>query len=374
MEITAPTNWDYKLLKKIHTINNEKNTKTKIKEVYSSIKRSITGSARTASLIPFEVDQEYAEKYIKKTHELGLDFNYLVNSSSLSNNEYNPKYRKALVDYLKWIESTKSDYITVANPFLIDLIIKHTKLKVVLSCVTDPRSVNRANILKNDGVDRIVLSTPLNRNIKLLEKIKKSTSCKLEILANESCLFDCPYRSYHYLISSIDSQKETKVTTFDYCLIKCSIAKLTDFSQIIKSPWIRPEDVNKYSDLGIEYLKLSGRIMPTNWIKNCVKAYAKNEYKGNLWDLIDQQKMYSKDFSEFINNKKFKELNIYLDNKKLKGFLDKIISSKVECGQDCKTCKLCEQTAKKTIKINKAEKEKHLTNLKIVFEKAIKIE
>lgn len=148
MQITAPTNWDYEILNSIKKINNQKNTKTKIGEIYSSIKRSITGSARTANLIPFEVNQEYAAKYIKQTHKTGINFNYLVNSSSLSNNEYDPSYRKNIIDYLKWIESSKTDYITVANPFLVDLITKYTKLKIVLSCVTDPRSVNRATLLK----------------------------------------------------------------------------------------------------------------------------------------------------------------------------------------------------------------------------------
>lgn len=374
MQITTPTNWDYKILEIIKKINQDKNTKTKIKEVYSGLKTSIAGTARTSKLIPTEINQQYAENYIKQTHNTGIDFNYLINSSNLGNNEYNKKYRLELVDYLKWIESTKADYITIANPFLIDLSLKYTELKVVLSCVTDPKSTNRLNLIKNDNIDRVVFSTTLNRNINLLKKIVNSTDIKTEILANESCLFDCPYRAYHYAVSSFDSQNNPNPNTFDYCLAKCSLAKLKDLTQIIKSPWIRPEDEKIYSDIGIDYLKLSGRIMPTNWITNCIKAYARNKYAGNLSDLIDQQKMYSDDFSELSNNEDFNQIDILIDNNKLNGFLEKIIKSGVDCGQDCENCLICKNATKKAVFIKNEAKKNHLKNIRIILDKGMKVE
>jgi collagenase-like PrtC family protease len=370
--ISAPVNWDYKLLDLIQKLNEQKNTKTKVGEVYSSIKKSITGSARSASLIPNDVTTAYAEKYIKKAKSMGLDFNYLVNSSCLGNLEYLPEYRHELVDYLKWIDSTPAKYISVANPFVVDLVKRHTNLKIVLSIVSDPKSVNRVDLLKKDGIDRIVLSTSINRNIPLLKKIRDSTKCKLEVLANESCLNDCPYKTYHYAVSSHDSQQSLKVMSFDYCLIKCSLARLSDLKQIIRSPWIRPDDVAVYDDINIDYLKLSGRIMPTNWIQRAITAYATNKYASNLYDLIDQQKMFSEDFRHFVTAKDFGPLDLQIDNKKLNGFLDQIIKSRVVCGQDCKTCNICAITSKIAITTPKSKTNKHREYLAEVLEKSLR--
>lgn len=371
MKISAPTNWDYKILENIIKLNKQKTTKTPVTELYSSIKKSITGSARSASLMPDDVTMDYAEKYMKKAKENGIAFNYLINSSCLGNLEYLPEHRHGIVDYLKWIDSTTADYVSVANPFLVDLVKHHTNLKVVLSIVTEPKSVNRINLLKKDGIDRIVLSTTINRNISLLKKIRKETTCELEILANESCLNDCPYKNYHYSVSSHDSQSELKVMSFDYCLIKCSIARLTEPTQIIRAPWIRPEDLQVYNEIGIEYLKLSGRIMPTNWIQRTIKAYAKNNYPGNLYDIIDQQKMYSSDFRHFVKEKDFGPIDLQINNKELNGFLNKIIASGVTCGQDCNTCKICETAAKNAIKTPKAKLIKHKEYLSEVLKKSL---
>ncbi|VVB75818.1 Peptidase family U32 [uncultured archaeon] len=371
MKISAPTNWDYAILDEINKINSAVSTKTKVAEIYSSIKKSITGSARSASLVPDDVDAKYAEEYIKKAKGMGLEFNYLVNSSCLGNLEYHPEYRVGLIDYLKWIDSTKAKFVSVANPFLVDLIKKHTNLKIVLSIVSDPKSVNRIKLLERDGVDRVVLSTSLNRDFSTLKKICSSSECELEILVNESCLNDCPYKAYHYSVSSHSSQSDLKITSFDYCLLKCSIARLKDPVQIIRSSWVRPEDMHFYEELGLDYAKLSGRIMPTKWILNSMLAYSKNKYKGNLFDIIDQQKMFSKDFAQFVSAKEFGPLNIMIDNSKLEGFFQKIISAGVDCGQDCFKCKICENYAKKAILSKRSVLQKHGAYLETVLRNSL---
>ncbi|MCD6229940.1 MAG: U32 family peptidase [Candidatus Diapherotrites archaeon] len=371
MNISAPTNWDLKLINFTEKLNKEKSCKIKTAEFYGSLKKSITGSANAPELLKSNISKEHVEKFIKESKKKGFDFNYVINSSCLGNKEYLKKTRKEILDYLNWIESTGASYVTVANPFIMDLVKNSTNLKITLSCVTNPKNINKMKLFENEGIDRIVISTDLNRNFSALKKIKENINCKLEILANESCLLGCPYRAYHHLISSHASQKTTSDQNFDYCLIKCSLARLNDASQIIKAPWIRPEDLDFYSEFNFEFLKLSGRAMPTNWIKNCLQAYSKFRYDGNLYDIIDQRGMYSKEFSRHAKSDNFGKLNIFVDNNKLNNFIENIKKLNVDCGQDCGKCNHCKTTAKKAVKINEKDKKEHIKNLEAVLKKAM---
>jgi len=54
----------------------------------------------------------------------------------------------------------------------------------------------------------------------------------------------------------------------DYCALKCSYHTLNDPRLIIKSQWIRPEDVNRYEDIGYYDFKLLERNAPTDLMYN----------------------------------------------------------------------------------------------------------
>jgi len=57
--------------------------------------------------------------------------------------------------------------------------------------------------------------------------------------------------------------------------------RLRDPSQLIRSAWIRPEDIRHYEEIGIHEFKLSGRTKTVAWILKCMRAYAKRSFKSN---------------------------------------------------------------------------------------------
>ncbi len=125
-----------------------------------------------------------------------------------------------------------------------------------------------------------------------MKAIRKQTDIKLEVLANNPCLFKCPFRRYHPKIDSHISIKEKEIPIFPSVI--CKNIKLNNFEEIIKSPWIRPSDVSHYLGLGVEYVKLGGRGKNTEWIVNMVDHYI-NERDGatfhqfvekNSWDFF----------------------------------------------------------------------------------------
>jgi collagenase-like PrtC family protease len=116
--------------------------------------------------------------------------------------------------------------------------------------------------------------------------------------------------------------------------------------ELIKSRWIRPEDLKEYKKYGIERFKIGTRYKDTKWLLNCAKAYSQNYYNGNLLDLLT-------DIYLPIPELKFKEV-IYIDNKKLNKFL-KFFKNK-DCENKCDgSCNYCRKIAEKVIIIKDKE-------------------
>lgn len=45
----------------------------------------------------------------------------------------------------------------------------------------------------------------------------------------------------------------------DYCLIKCTLIRFSNFKEMLKTRWIRPEDLKEYEEIGIDSFKITGR-------------------------------------------------------------------------------------------------------------------
>jgi collagenase-like PrtC family protease len=117
-----------------------------------------------------------------------------------------------------------------------------------------------------------------------------------------------------------------------------------DPSQILKSGWIRPEDLRKYADI-TNYYKLVGRDLPNSKVLRSVKAYMQESWDGDLMDIV------ASSLGAFALKH-----GIYLDNKKLGevGFFNQVSN----CGQKCYQCNYCEELVKKYAKKGKYNEEK----------------
>jgi collagenase-like PrtC family protease len=115
-------------------------------------------------------------------------------------------------------------------------------------------------------------------------------------------------------------------------------------SQILKSGWIRPEDMRKYADI-TNYFKLVGRDLPNSKVTRSIKAYMKESWDGDLMDIV------ASSLGAFALKH-----GVYLDNKKLgkTDFFERVTS----CEQNCIECSFCEELAKKLIKVGGFTQEK----------------
>ncbi len=365
MHLLVPTNWDRGLLSPLSQLQSDV-------ELYGVLPISMMGSGGSGPRLA-HMTKEEAEEYISAAHSAGLEFNYLLNSPCLGNMEWDRETHKELLEHLEWISAVGVDCVTVAIPYLLELIKRRfPRLKVEVSTIAHVNTVARAEYYESLGADSIMLDSNANRDFGLLEAIKGAVKCEIGVLTNTLCLYQCPYEYYHNNTLGHATQKNNALGGFymDYCAFQCARHRLDDSSQFIKARWIRPEDIHLYEDIGIDFFKISGRAMPTEWIINAARAYSQRSYKGNLYDLLNPLTPEKKHAEPYLSSAQLEAISsppsVYIDNQALDGFIDDF--KKKDCLSGCRNCGYCQTVADRAVRLDNTEASRHVMALKRFLE------
>lgn len=370
MKFSVPTNWQDDLIPKIK--------KEGVDELYGKLASDYIGGGRPSFMLP-HISRKQVSIHIQKAHENGLRFNYLLNALCLDNREFTISGQRKIHKLLDWLLACKVDSVTVSIPYLLQLIKKqYPQFKVCISTMAEINTAERAKYWEDLGADAITLYSPtISRNFQLLKEIKKNLKCRIQLIGNNGCLYNCPFSIYDYLISSHASQfwHESKGFMIPYCIISCRYLRLTDFINFIRADWIRPEDIHYYEDIGIDTIKLTERSSSTGFIAKTVNAYSRRFYDGNLLDIVSplsgenitQQgntvvtlfyrlRYFFRPFSINIFRlfrllKTLPQINAYIDNRMLDGFLEYFVKGNCNLNS-CQDCDYCREVARKVVKID----------------------
>jgi len=242
---------------------------------------------------------------------------------------------------------------------------------VKVSTTARVNTVRKALQYEDMGVEEIIIDEHINREFKTLEVIRKAVTCNLELIVNNICLWQCPYNYEHV---NHDGHASREGEEDDYCYLQypgylCLYRKLTDPVELLKSPWIRPEDIPHYENVGYDHFKITERFKRTPLLLEHVKAYENRRYEGNLLDLFTLPRkgaftpIHLEYFikPEHVNILKISELEkvfdlevrelIQLDNQKLNGFIE--FFKRNDCNQTtCLECRYCEKFFEKVSVVN----------------------
>ena len=363
MKLCVPCRFEFELLEKLDDINKKYDS---IHEVFGAIPESVVGSGRGAAGIRFfgDIDMNHVREFTARAHSKGIEVNYLLNAQCLGNTEFTDEGRIEIMKYLEAIYSANVDSVTVSTPILADIIKRSfSGLKVVISVMAEANNSHRVALWEKMGVDRINLDYDSNRDFRRLKSVTQTAKVELELLVNDGCLFYCPFQKYHRVLSSHGSKKgATRRDYIDYCLLKCTIERVDNYAEILRGPWIRPEDTKFYEDnFGIHLFKLSGRYRPIEWIANAAEAYSKRSYDGNFIDLL------SLTFPTLAAHRVIVPIvkddrtvaappEVYIDNKDLASFFEFIVK-KGGCGNasQCELCRYCDTVAPELVKVGNHE-------------------
>ncbi len=275
---------------------------------------------------------EEVEEHIAQARALGIGFYYTLNNSCGGNREFTAEGQKWLIERLGWLADVGAEGVVATNPYVIEMVKRrYPELRVSLSSIVNLDSVDKALFYQELGVDAIYLAEYLNRNFRLLRALKKKLKCELVPILNLGCLVHCPVRDYHANFVSHSAECLDRGCYLDYSLAKCTQIKSTSPVELVKAPWIRPEDLSRYEEMGFTHFKLAGREKGGEWILRAVAAYAGRKYLGKLNDLV----------IGFDGIEPFGDFPISLDNRRLEGFID-FFNTK-DCRLGCDGCAHCRE-------------------------------
>lgn len=353
-------NFDIKLLDIIQELNEKYEGKGKVVELFGSDKLHEELAARPGWRLPDITPMEFA-KYIKKCNEMGIIFNYTMNSIQPygSKNEM-LRNKESIQSFVKWLEEVGVKRITIANPMLAMIIREVSDIDLELSCIAHIDTVTQFKYYHETlGINKFCNSVLKNRNRDFLVNAAKycnENGILFELLANEFCgvagvdgegnqyATHCPYRDSCYLCHATNKTKEDSMTYNNYPMNFCMCARNSTPEAWLRMRWIRPEDLHYYNEIGINYFKISGRTGSTEYLKKMIEGYLSGSWEDNLLSLWKPlETIYNGE------NELHHEHSVYIDNKKLDGFLDKWFKEGWECENHlCGTeCKYCENFMKK---------------------------
>ena len=352
-------NFDYALFDAVEQFDK----KHSIRSFFGKLKNDGLPGGRNAAIIPdFTYDQ--LADYVKECKKHDIQFNYLINPLGMDQYETDPVIGKKIRQFLHDAYDLGIRAFTLNSPLLIKYAKNEFKdIFITLGLYAYPSTIQSLEYWRNCGVDEITLDHCFNRRFdvhKSVLKQYKNTDPHLRVIANNLCLRECPFRLAH---GTFVGHSDPNLMSMDYSLINCAYKKVTHPAAILTSEWIRPEDVHYYRELAEETgfknfsLKLVDRTRATPFLVNVVRAYMSESYDGNLLDLVNwpQNKAMAhipngKGNGQVgrppMNIKNMELLNpvamaeygrtmnlpqIYVDNKKLDGFLEHFINNHGAC-------------------------------------------
>jgi collagenase-like PrtC family protease len=364
-------------------------------EIYGKLTRDYFGGGRPSFYLP-EIDRPGLAAFVRKTHEAGIGFNYLLNASAMGNTEYTREGQREMETMLGWLDDIGVDSVTVAHPFLLRLVKqRHPRLKVRVSSHRFTDNARKVRFWVEQGADYIVVSeVNIHRELRVLEAMKKAAgTVELQLIVNNWCRQDCAIAGTHAVGLSAASQQGSRGFPLDYCSLVCNDLRLREPVNYLRANWIRPEDLGIYEELGFHNFKIVERNTPTQVLLERVKAYAERRYDGNLLDLVQNyayplEKMgkggrdaYStrrllKYFAkpQAVNLLKFgkiidfgKEASVLyprrgpnpvtIDNRALDGFMERFRTQ--GCQElDCESCRYCHEWTERAVHIDPAWRER----------------
>jgi collagenase-like PrtC family protease len=354
MKLFMPTNFTYELADSLKEYSHDIT-------FYGQSARDVLGGGRPSLFLP-DPSREEIIKYIAYVKKLGYQFSYLVNSSCTGGIEMTKEGNEKLRELFNWIGESGADEITVAIPYLAKMCMDIApNLKVNAGLYARITDVTTAIRWSDLGVNKLTLFLNLNRDFDKIKKIKEVTGKKIELIATLSCINGCiasPFCSSLIAHASMNKGEGSVVHT----VFNCYREKLKNPTEIIKSCWIRPEDLHIYEEYGVDVIKITERYDDTKTLVMKAKAYLNKSFEGNFFDLLSLHprkplSIHKEKIKRYIDKKGIlnqKKINDYfdslaflsLDNRELDGFIDFFLEKKCDL-ENCATCSYCEKFAKK---------------------------
>jgi len=278
MELSLPANYDAELIPKLEPYP--------VNEVYGKFPSDFVGGGRP-SYMGTPLSERALRDYVALLDRHRIAFNYLLNSACIGNREWTRRWQKRLMRFLEKLQRWGIRRLTVSTPFLLEAIkARFPDFFIKVGIFAQIDTAARARFWEDLGADGLTLeSFSINRDFRRLRSIRAAVSCELQLIPNIFCLPNCPMEQYHHNGFAHASDGSGGIF-IDYCFLRCTRRRIEDPSLLIKSAWIRPEDIAAYEAIGYTAFKLIERGIPSSEVLKRARAYSERRFDGNLAELI----------------------------------------------------------------------------------------
>ncbi len=282
--LNAGNLWTNDYLDKVIELNEQhKDDEIQVKALFGSIAK-LTPTARSADRLPY-LEWSMIDKYVDKAQKNGIKIRYTLNASCLG----------SMQDFRQlWEGKLKADIVelhaigitewTVTSPLLL-IQLRELFPDDLLEVSTIAEVDTLADVLRwmGLGANGFNLATKTNRDFDVIEEIVTS-GAEISILANEACLYRCPYRRDCYNLSSHNSERGEELFDF-YPFRWCNIARMGNIVEWIQARVVLPQWMHLYQDHGIDWFKIAYRTHPYEVAIPILELYMNKYHGGNYLDL-----------------------------------------------------------------------------------------
>lgn len=349
--------------------------------------QDIVGSDRPVFLLKKTNDKEL-EQAVEICNKRSVGFIYALDGTCTGNREFTRKWQKQFKRRLTYLHKIGIQQFRFSNPYLLQrarhILGDKVQLHVSRNALID--SPKRALYWQEMKADSITVNFFLNRNFNVLQSIAKTVDVPINLTLNAPCILGCPFENYHGMEASHSSSSFDTKGNFllDYCALKCVDIKFSRTKELLKIPFIRPEDLKVYEDMGISSFEIMDRKKSTEWLVKVTNVYLNRSFRGNMMDLLPNPMLKEADsyttkprMKYFIKPwhinvsklKRFKDISltqVEIPNDKLDGFID--FFKENDCDSlKCSECKYCEDKFENIGKAQLEENQKSVENIRALI-------
>lgn len=205
---------------------------------------------------------------------------------------------KGLLPYLKGLEEAKVDAIITASPSIIKTALEETNLEVHLSTQQSAMNANTVNFWYQKGVKRIVLARELT--LGEIELLKNNTEADIEVFIHGGMCMS--YSGRCSLSDNMTGRDANRGGCAHSCrwfyTLKVDDNELEQPFSMSSKDLQALKQTTRLMDIGVESLKIEGRMKSQHYIATVVKAYRLliDEYQKNktIKDFSIYEEMISK--------------------------------------------------------------------------------
>jgi len=336
IKLNAGNLWDNEYLDTVIDWNKEFED-VKVMSLFGSIAR-LTPAARAVDRLPFR-DWTFIDNYVDKAQSNRIAIRYTLNQSCIG----------PIQDFMQnWESKLKYDILELHNVGIHEWIVTSPLLVELLrgafpndfievSTIAEVATPDQARRWLGLGVDGVNISTNINRDFAAINEMAEM-GITVSILANEACLFNCPWRRECYNLSSHNSLRSEELFSF-YPFSRCNNVRMANPVEWIKSRLVLPQWTSRYQQLtGVEWFKVAYRTHPKEVALPILRAYMEQEFSGNLlalWPTVAPLGGTEEPIkSTYISCKRLDELH----------FFEQIVTANIDCTKEVcgVTCRFCE--------------------------------